>query len=76
MKILVCIRDEFTRDQQIYVGKPTEDIHDEDAAQGWKDASGAIVVATITADDIEFAIAEVAKFYGCSVDRFEGYQIV
>ena len=76
MKVLVCIKAEYVRDQQIYAGVDAGDVHAADAELSWKDAFGSIVVATKNAASIEAAIIEIANRYNCPVARFKGYQIM
>ena len=76
MKVLVCIKSGYARDQQMYAGQSADDIHDEDLQHGWKDAFGSIVVATKVADNIQSALDEVAREYRCPAERFEGYELM
>ena len=75
MTVLVSIRDAYVRDGQLYTGNNLDNPHHEDEDNKWRDVAGSVVVSIREADSIEAAITEVAKFYGCSVEIFEGYQI-
>ena len=76
MRVLVCIKAEYVRDQQIYVGRKADDVHASGTELGWSDAFGSIVVVTKNAASIEVAIIEIANQYNCPIERFKGYQIM
>ena len=76
MTVIVSIDSEYARDQQIYFGDDLVNSFEQPEEENWKDASGPIILAVIEADSIESAIKRIAADYGCSPDRFTGFQIV
>jgi len=75
MTVIVSIDSEYARDQQIYLGDDLANSFEQSEEQNWGDVSGPIILAVIEADSIDSAIKRIAADYGCSPDRFTGFQI-
>jgi len=73
--VLVCIRQGYARDQQFYAGNNFDTLHDQEESGNWFDVEGSIGVFISESESVEAAITQVAEFYGCSSEIFEGYQI-
>ena len=75
IRALVCIRDSFVRDAQFYGGSNLDDPHDEAENDNWVDTEGSITVFIGEAVSLEAAIVDIAEFYDCPPEIFEGYRI-